>query len=285
MTLHDKKRRLMVRVGRHLTCNPPQLVEAFKATIEKMLDNIIKYPEDPKYRELRAENKVLKNKVTCFHGGREFLKLLGFEKIKQHGEFWYFMTEVDTGFLKDAKSWVSQQCNAATAMTGDSSGICAPCVIKIRLTSGQVFEGGFQANETVGSVYEFLTSSVVNETGEPLLLKGTHVTYPPDKAGITLAEAGLVPRGLLAVVKGKDADADKMAAVRAAARKKEIEAMEALRAVKRAHDHSKETAAKLERERVLALIKEDREKVKMRTQADHEDSDQQMDGVEETKGH
>ena len=98
----------MVRVGRHLPCNPPEVVKALGETVFKMLDNIIANPEEPKFRDLRATNKTLHSKVLSAHGGKELLHLLGFEKIFKFGENYYFMSEVSLDYLQQAKGWLQQ---------------------------------------------------------------------------------------------------------------------------------------------------------------------------------
>jgi PUB domain len=102
------RKRLMVRVGRHLPCNPPEVVKTLGETVFKMLDNIIANPEEPKFRDLRATNKTLQSKVLNAHGGKELLHLLGFEKIFKFGENYYFMSEVSLDYLQQAKGWLQQ---------------------------------------------------------------------------------------------------------------------------------------------------------------------------------
>lgn len=48
----------------------------------KLLDNVIKEPQNNKYRAIRLENKVIKDKLLCLIGIRELLSSIGFEEVR-----------------------------------------------------------------------------------------------------------------------------------------------------------------------------------------------------------
>lgn len=52
------------------------------ATIQKYLDNIIRNPEDEKYRRIKLSNRVFQEKVAPLEGTTEFLEAAGFVKQK-----------------------------------------------------------------------------------------------------------------------------------------------------------------------------------------------------------
>eukprot|EP00611_Tribonema_gayanum_P009200 TRINITY_DN18960_c0_g1_i1.p2 TRINITY_DN18960_c0_g1~~TRINITY_DN18960_c0_g1_i1.p2 ORF type:complete len:312 (+),score=130.89 TRINITY_DN18960_c0_g1_i1:58-936(+) len=263
--VQEKRRRLLVRVGRHIPCNAPEAVKVFLDAATKMLDNIIKAPEEPKYRELRAANAAVSAKLLHPHGGKEFLHLLGFEKIFKHGEAVYFMTEVDLEYLAQAKQWLQQQAAAATAMAPAAvpgAQACAECVIQVRLTSGQTLEGGFYAHETVRAVYDFVRSSVVNAEEALLLRAPGHHSFTADKLDMTLQDAGLAPRAVLQVVKSgpeEGSAAEAMDEARRRARQQEREAHEQLRMIKETK-MKEQVARDAEKARILSEFKHDREK-------------------------
>ncbi len=47
----------------------------------KLLDNVIREPQNNKYRSIRLENKVIKEKLLGLNGIRELLAGIGFEEV------------------------------------------------------------------------------------------------------------------------------------------------------------------------------------------------------------
>lgn len=47
----------------------------------KLLENVIREPQNNKYRTIRLENKVIKEKLLCLNGIRELLASIGFEEV------------------------------------------------------------------------------------------------------------------------------------------------------------------------------------------------------------
>lgn len=47
----------------------------------RLLDNVIREPQNTKYRAIRLENKVIKEKLLCLNGIRELLTSIGFEEV------------------------------------------------------------------------------------------------------------------------------------------------------------------------------------------------------------
>ncbi|CAM9700215.1 unnamed protein product [Hapterophycus canaliculatus] len=161
--LQERRKRLVNRVGRHLPCNTMQVVFDFAKVATKVVDNILSKPADVKFRELRANNKTIQRAVLGCHGGREFLSLLGFEKITKHAEVVYFLAEPHVDHLAQAKEWLAGRVKACEETEGSArGGACADSVLTVLLTSGRTLEGGFYKHETVHDVYAFLQSSVVN---------------------------------------------------------------------------------------------------------------------------
>lgn len=51
------------------------------AILLKLLDNVIREPQNNKYRTIRLENKVIKEKLLCLNGIRELLTSIGFQEV------------------------------------------------------------------------------------------------------------------------------------------------------------------------------------------------------------
>lgn len=47
----------------------------------KLLDNVIREPNNEKYRTIRLENKTIKEKLLSLNGVREFLMKIGFTEV------------------------------------------------------------------------------------------------------------------------------------------------------------------------------------------------------------
>ncbi|XP_055304059.1 peptide-N(4)-(N-acetyl-beta-glucosaminyl)asparagine amidase [Sitodiplosis mosellana] len=47
----------------------------------KILDNVIREPQNDKYRTIRLENKIIKEKLLCLNGVRAFLEKIGFVEV------------------------------------------------------------------------------------------------------------------------------------------------------------------------------------------------------------
>lgn len=47
----------------------------------KILDNVIREPQNDKYRTIRLENKIIKEKLLCLDGVRAFLEKIGFVEV------------------------------------------------------------------------------------------------------------------------------------------------------------------------------------------------------------
>ncbi|CAN0126854.1 unnamed protein product [Pylaiella littoralis] len=276
--LQGRRKRLVNRVGRHLPCNTIEVVSDFGKVATKVVDNILSNPADIKYRELRANNKTIQRAILGCHGGREFLSLLGFEKITKHGETVYFLAEPHVEHVAQAKRWLAERVESCEQTEGAASGrACADAVLTVLLTSGQTLEGGFYKHETIHDVYAFLQSSVVNG-GEDLRLRTT--TQPTAELGeqmlpMTLADAKLLPRATLAVVKPTPAPPPS----KKSRRNESEEAAEQLRLLQ---EHSarknRDAAAEKEKEEAMAKFRADRA---ARAAAASQAVDS---GVEETKG-
>lgn len=65
----------------------------------KILDNVIREPQNDKYRTIRLENKIIKEKLLCLNGVREFLEKIGFVEVR-HFRIWdlFFPPQNSTDF-------------------------------------------------------------------------------------------------------------------------------------------------------------------------------------------
>lgn len=48
----------------------------------KILDNVIREPQNEKYRTIRLENKIIKEKLLGLNGVRQFLEKIGFVEVR-----------------------------------------------------------------------------------------------------------------------------------------------------------------------------------------------------------
>lgn len=48
----------------------------------KILDNVIREPQNDKYRTIRLENKIIKEKLLCLNGVRQLLHKIGFIEVR-----------------------------------------------------------------------------------------------------------------------------------------------------------------------------------------------------------
>lgn len=62
--------------------NSPERYSDGVVILLKLLDNVIREPQNTKYRAIRLENKVIKEKLLCLNGIRELLASIGFEEIE-----------------------------------------------------------------------------------------------------------------------------------------------------------------------------------------------------------
>jgi len=73
-------------------------------TIKTMIGNIIKSPDEPKFRKVNLGNEALKKKVTNFIGSLDFLRGCGFEKSEVGDEKFLILNTVDASILQKATS-------------------------------------------------------------------------------------------------------------------------------------------------------------------------------------
>lgn len=55
----------------------------------KILDNIIREPNNVKYRTIRLENKTIKDKLLALAGMRALLEQIGFVEVRNYWPFWW----------------------------------------------------------------------------------------------------------------------------------------------------------------------------------------------------
>lgn len=61
--------------------NPTEQFSDGVIILLKLLDNVIREPQNNKYRAIRLENKTIKEKLLCLNGIRELLSSIGFEEV------------------------------------------------------------------------------------------------------------------------------------------------------------------------------------------------------------
>lgn len=62
------------------TANSTKYIESVTILL-KILDNVIREPQNDKYRTIRLENKIIKEKLLCLNGVRAILEKVGFVEV------------------------------------------------------------------------------------------------------------------------------------------------------------------------------------------------------------
>ncbi|KAL8112293.1 hypothetical protein AgCh_019845 [Apium graveolens] len=84
----DKESELEMRVGAYVSGKPN---EGGVEIVRKLLSNIVKEPENVKFRKIRMGNLKIKEAIADVVGGVELLEFLGFELQEEGGEMWAIM--------------------------------------------------------------------------------------------------------------------------------------------------------------------------------------------------
>eukprot|EP00965_Chrysotila_dentata_P135189 4469963-Pleurochrysis_carterae.AAC.4 len=92
--------------------NTPAAFKVVTETIHKVLSNVITYPDDPKYRELRRDSNTFTSKIASCAGGVAFLKASGFTSDDRCMR----LTEVDVDVLKAARAQLKAAVKQYNAM-------------------------------------------------------------------------------------------------------------------------------------------------------------------------
>lgn len=78
-----------------------RVTRAFQILL-KIIANIVKNPEEEKFRRIRLSNPVFKDRVGNLQGGVEFLELCGFQKLRDNGYLVMPRDKVDIALLNAA---------------------------------------------------------------------------------------------------------------------------------------------------------------------------------------
>ncbi|KAK1374682.1 UBX domain-containing protein [Heracleum sosnowskyi] len=84
----DSPSELEVRVGGYVSGKPN---EGCVEIVRKLLSNVVKEPENVKFRRIRMGNLKIKEAIADVVGGVELLEFLGFELQEEGGEMWAIM--------------------------------------------------------------------------------------------------------------------------------------------------------------------------------------------------
>ncbi|XP_058776222.1 plant UBX domain-containing protein 2-like [Vicia villosa] len=98
----DTNTELEICVGSYVSGNPS---EGSVDIVLKLLRNIVREPENVKFRKIRLSNPKIKEAVAEVSGGVELLGFLGFELKEENGETWAVMevpNEEKIGLIKKA---------------------------------------------------------------------------------------------------------------------------------------------------------------------------------------
>ena len=82
----NKLVRIMISQVTNITANSPPVQEACVATLHKLCDNVLSNPSEEKFRKVRANNAMMKRKVSACRGGVEFLLASGWTREVENFE-------------------------------------------------------------------------------------------------------------------------------------------------------------------------------------------------------
>lgn len=149
------------KCARRLMLNRISDVDRVLTNCEKVIQNIILHPTEPKYRTIRCGNASFRSNVLDLPGGAEVLQAAGFEwSVNTEGEkIVVFGREGGEVHLTDALLWLRSTVDtckrfakAKSALDGD---ICADCVVQVRLPTGTTVSGGFMRGDLLQDVRDF----------------------------------------------------------------------------------------------------------------------------------
>lgn len=94
--------RLQSCVSAYVSGNPS---DGSQEVVLRLLRNVVKEPDNAKFRKVRIGNPKIKEAIGDVPGGIEFLECIGFELVEEGGEMWFVMgvpSEEQLGLVKDA---------------------------------------------------------------------------------------------------------------------------------------------------------------------------------------
>lgn len=74
----------------------------------KILDNVIREPQNDKYRTIRLENKIIKEKLLCLNGVRAFLEKIGFVEVWMGFFLYFFFLLLKVNRLANDECYISE---------------------------------------------------------------------------------------------------------------------------------------------------------------------------------
>ncbi|KAG5184891.1 hypothetical protein JKP88DRAFT_276825 [Tribonema minus] len=233
MASDEDEKRLSAKAARLFSCNTPAQARELSAAATHILQNVLAAPRNARFQRLRAGNGALKAKLLEAHGGRELLALSGFKAREDGAERVYVMDEVDVPYLRKLAAWVADQLEASQMMAHEPTTACAECVLKLLLPGRVEVLCGFNARDTIGTLYEHLHEIGVNGAMDMGLrphgrFDQLALTYFED-AEVTLSEARLVPRCVLHVTSPSAQAADVLTDARQKAQKEKARAQQRIR--------------------------------------------------------
>jgi len=83
-------------------------VSAALSTLAKVLGNALAHPDEPKFKQVRLDNKAFHNKVAQYHGGITVLLAVGWEERQAGGERQLYFRRPDPGLLWLGKAVVEE---------------------------------------------------------------------------------------------------------------------------------------------------------------------------------
>ena len=272
---------------RMFTLNPLAHCACLTVILRKVIMNVVSHPDEPKYRTVKLSNKIIQQKIVSLHGGVEFLRSMNFRRATEQREQLLRIADgnVDISWLElgvatldsfSAGLKVSTTSTSTLTSTSTSNATkrpMAPCTLQIVLPTGHTIRAGFELDETVEDVYNFVDycrTDGARQSGIESFMLVDASTSPPceltnELRKQSLREAGMAPRCKLLIKKEKRRDApgvfqdrpdDKIA--REEADRVERDRQDVMEKLMLEKKRAEREAIKMERERAIHSFHEDR---------------------------
>ena len=207
ISVKDRSQIYYHRCGRMLPTNSLNDLKDLQGLCHTICSNIITNPHEIKYQQLKISNKLLQTRLMPRKGGIEFLLAIGFEIRTIDFQKVLVLRSDESDYIaniNDGLAWLDETINTCIAMSQShqshqSDRPCAGCVIQIRLSTGVSVTGGFEPNDTLKSVLEFVQCFYMMDKVGSICLRLPHVTkaFDSDSIDKTLQALDLCPRSIL----------------------------------------------------------------------------------------
>jgi len=172
----------------------------------KVIDNLLKNPDEEKYRQLKLKNAKIKAAIVDAVGGVDLMKAIGFKThVDDFGVHSLRLSAPDKdgnarkNKLEEVRDWLQGQLDAVKE--SGKRGPMSDCILQIKMSNALTYNAAFGCKETMQEVLEHVQqcSRIPKERRGDMVLCSNYpyVEYGDDLLAQTVEEAGLMPRAQL----------------------------------------------------------------------------------------